>query len=131
MPAGRPSGGSRTAPGSSREPTRPATPTSSSPCSRVRRLTAFLIEAFRDAGLAAGGFGRASNGNIVVSKLEVAVLPAHGGDPLPGQLIRAEADEEQQKSLHQCYHEKLDGPVKRAETARDAATKSLADFRNT
>ena len=55
-----------------------------------------LIEVIPDAALADGGFGRAGNGNIVVSKLEVEIEPAEGGDPVPVKLARAEADYEQQ-----------------------------------
>lgn len=50
------------------------------------------IEALPDPSLADGGFGRAGNGNIVVSKVEVAIEPADGGDPVPVKLARAEAD---------------------------------------
>jgi hypothetical protein len=193
-----------------------------------------MIEVIPDATLAAGGFGRAGNGNIAVSKLEIAVVPADGGDPVPVELARAEADYEQpnwpatavlsgqqgkgwaidgndpakrqprhlavfpaaaqgvsensrllvrirqetldrhnlgrfrmavtgfdpalmgvgglsipaevtdalavdrdqrmaerQDALRTFYREKVDGPIKRAEAARDAARKSLADFRTT
>ncbi|MEX1076676.1 MAG: PSD1 and planctomycete cytochrome C domain-containing protein [Pirellulales bacterium] len=38
---------------------------------------------------------------------------------------------QQQDDLRKFYREKVDGPIKRAEAARDAAKKSLADFRNT
>jgi hypothetical protein len=55
-----------------------------------------LIEVIPDAALADGGFGRAGNGNIVVSKLEVEIEPAEGGAPVPVKLARAEADYEQQ-----------------------------------
>ncbi len=190
------------------------------------------LEVLPDPSLAAGGFGRAGNGNIVVSKIEVEIEPAEGGDPVPVKLVRAEADyeqknwpaaavlagqkgkgwaidgndpakreprqlvvfpaarvnvsensrlvvrirqeafdghnvgrfrltvtegdptlmgvggltipepvqaalavsgdkrsNEQQQALRTFYREKVDGPIKRAEAAREAATKSLADFR--
>jgi hypothetical protein len=190
------------------------------------------IEVIPDATLAAGGFGRAGNGNIVVSTIEVEIEPAEGGDAVPVKLVRAEADYEQQNwpaaalltgqkgkgwaidgndpakrqarhlavfpaavvnvsensrlvvrirqeafdghtigrfrlsvtgvdpalmgvggpnlpadvtaalavsrderskpqqgALRKFYREKVDGPIKRAEAAREAATKSLADFR--
>jgi hypothetical protein len=190
------------------------------------------LEVLPDASLAAGGFGRTGNGNIVVSKIEVEIEPAEGGDPVPVTLVRAEADyeqknwpaaavltgqkgkgwaidgndpakrqsrqlavfpaaavsvsensriivrirqetlgrhtvgrfrlavsgadpalmgvggstvpkavqaaltvsrdtrsEKQQQALRKFYREKVDGPIKRAEAARAAATNSLADFR--
>ena len=55
-----------------------------------------LLEVIPDAALADGGFGRAGNGNIVVSKLELELEPAEGGGPVPVKLARAEADYEQQ-----------------------------------
>jgi len=191
-----------------------------------------VIEVIPDPALASGGFGRAGNGNIVVSKLEVEIEPAEEGDAVPVKLVRAEADyeqtnwpaaavltgqkgkgwaidgndpalrqprhlavfpaavvnvsensrlvvrirqeafdghsigrfrlsvtgvdpalmgvggpnmppavtaalavsrdkrsKEQQETLRKFYREKVDGPIKRAEAAREAATKSLADFR--
>ena len=54
-----------------------------------------LLEVLPDASLADGGFGRQGNGNIVVSKIEVEIEPAQGGDPVPVKLVRAEADYEQ------------------------------------
>ena len=53
------------------------------------------LEVFPDAALAQGGFGRLGNGNIVVSKVEVEIEPAEGGEPIPVELTRAEADYEQ------------------------------------
>lgn len=55
------------------------------------------LEVIPDASLASGGFGRAGNGNIVVSKIEVEIEPADGGDAVPVKLVRAEADYEQEK----------------------------------
>jgi hypothetical protein len=55
------------------------------------------LEVIPDASLASGGFGRAGNGNIVVTKLEVEIEPADGGDAVPVKLVRAEADYEQTK----------------------------------
>ncbi len=55
------------------------------------------LEVFPDASLASHGFGRSGNGNIVVSRLEVEIEPADGGDAVPVKLVRAEADYEQQK----------------------------------
>ncbi len=53
------------------------------------------LEVMPDPALAQGGFGRRGNGNIVVSKIEVEIEPAEGGDPIPVKLARAEADYEQ------------------------------------
>jgi hypothetical protein len=192
------------------------------------------LEVIPDPALAGGGFGRAGNGNIVVSKIEVEIEPADGGNTIPVKLARAEADfaqqnwpaaavltgqkgkgwaidghapgkrqprhlavfpaaaidvqensrilirirqeafaghtigkfrlsiaggdpavlgvggsnlpaevaaalaverdgrsGPQQEAIRKFYREKVDGPVKRAEAARDAARKSLADFRKT
>jgi hypothetical protein len=50
------------------------------------------LEVIPDESLASGGFGRAGNGNIVVSKLEVEIEPADGGESIPVKLARAEAD---------------------------------------
>jgi len=55
-----------------------------------------LLEVIPDPALADGGFGRAGNGNIVISKLELEIEPAEGGDAVPVKLTRAEADYEQQ-----------------------------------
>ncbi len=55
------------------------------------------LEVIPDPSLADGGFGRAGNGNIVVSKVEVEIEPADGGDAVPVKLVRADADYEQQK----------------------------------
>ena len=53
------------------------------------------IEVLPDATLATGGFGRAGNGNIVVTSLEVEVEPADGAPARAVALVRAEADYEQ------------------------------------
>ncbi len=53
------------------------------------------LEVLPDPSLASGGFGRSGNGNIVVTKLEVEIEPADGGDGIPVKLVRAEADYEQ------------------------------------
>ena len=50
------------------------------------------LEVIPDDSLASGGFGRAGNGNIVVSKLEVEIEPADGGESIPVKLARAESD---------------------------------------
>jgi hypothetical protein len=53
------------------------------------------LEVLPDPSLAEGGFGRKGNGNIMVSKIEVEIEPADGGEPVPVELVRAEADYEQ------------------------------------
>jgi hypothetical protein len=191
------------------------------------------LEVLPDVTLAGGGFGRTGNGNIVVSRVEVEIEPAEGGEPIPVKLTRAEADysqknwpaaavlagrggrgwaidghdpakreprrlavfpatatvvsensriivrirqealdhhsigrfrlaitaadpallgvdgldlpaevetalslapeqrsAEQRTAVRKFYRSRVDGPIRRAETARDAAKKSLADFRN-
>jgi cytochrome c553/uncharacterized membrane protein len=50
------------------------------------------LEVIPDESLAAGGFGRGGNGNIVVSKIEVEIEPSDGGESIPVKLARAEAD---------------------------------------
>ncbi len=60
-------------------------------------LGGIRLEVIPDPSLAAGGFGRSGNGNIVVSKIEVEIEPADGGDAIPVKLARAEADYAQQK----------------------------------
>jgi hypothetical protein len=54
-----------------------------------------LLEVLPDPSLADSGFGRKGNGNMIVSKIEVEIEPAEGGDPVPVKLVRAEADYEQ------------------------------------
>ncbi len=53
------------------------------------------LEVLPDPSLADGGFSRQGNGNIVVSRIEVEIEPADGGDPIPVKLTRADADYEQ------------------------------------
>ena len=54
------------------------------------------LEVLPDASLAGnGGFGRAGNGNIVVTKLEVEIDPPGDAKAIPVKLKRAEADYEQ------------------------------------
>jgi hypothetical protein len=59
------------------------------------RFGGLRLHVLPDAKLAAGGFGRADNGNIVVTAVEVAIEPAGDGAPQPVDLVRAEADYEQ------------------------------------
>lgn len=54
------------------------------------------LEVLPDASLAGdGGFGRAGNGNVVVSKLEAEIDPPGDARAIPVDLKRAEADYEQ------------------------------------
>ena len=54
------------------------------------------LEVLPDASLAGGGgFGRAGNGNIVVTKLEAEIEPPGDAKVIPVELKRAEADYEQ------------------------------------
>ncbi len=53
------------------------------------------LEVLPDTSLASGGFGRAGNGNIVVSQVELEIEPAEGTAAIPVPLVRAEADYEQ------------------------------------
>jgi cytochrome c553 len=59
------------------------------------RLGGIRVEVLPDAGLAAGGFGRAGNGNIVVSRIEAEIEPPGDAKPIPIELVRAEATYEQ------------------------------------
>lgn len=47
----------------------------------LRGITALRLEALPDESLFEGGFGRGSNGNFVLTGLEVTATPASGGDP--------------------------------------------------
>ncbi|MBM4021096.1 MAG: DUF1549 domain-containing protein, partial [Planctomycetes bacterium] len=60
-----------------------------------RSFGGLRLEVMPDTALPGGGFGRAGNGNIVVSGIEVEVRPAGGGPAVPVKLVRAEADYEQ------------------------------------
>lgn len=77
-------------------------------------LGGIRIEVLPDASLAAGGFGRAGNGNIVVTKIEAEIEPP-GDDAkvIPVELTRAEASYEQNewsaKSVLQLKGEKSKG----------------------
>ncbi len=60
------------------------------------RFGGLRLHVLPDAKLAGGGgFGRADNGNIVVTAVEVALKPAADGGLQPVDLVRAEADYEQ------------------------------------
>ena len=78
------------------------------------RLGGIRLEVLPDAGLAGdGGFGRSGNGNIVISKVEAEIEPPGDGKVIPIELVRAEADYEQQgwpaKSVLQAKGEKAKG----------------------
>jgi hypothetical protein len=60
------------------------------------KLGGLRLEVLPDASLAGGGgFGRAGNGNIVVTKLEAEIEPPGDAKVIPVELKRAEADYEQ------------------------------------
>jgi hypothetical protein len=59
------------------------------------RFGGLRLHVLPDTKLAGGGFGRADNGNIVVTAVEVALKPVGTGAPQPVDLVRAEADYEQ------------------------------------
>ncbi len=60
------------------------------------RLGGLRIEVLPDATLAGnGGFGRAGNGNIVVTKIEAEIEPPGDAQVMPVELVRAEATYEQ------------------------------------
>jgi len=59
-------------------------------------LGGLRLEVLPHEGLGGGGgFGRAGNGNVVVSKIELEILPPGDCQPQPVTLARAEADYEQ------------------------------------
>jgi hypothetical protein len=78
------------------------------------RLGGIRIEVLPDASLAGdGGFGRAGNGNIVISKIEAEIEPPGEGKVIPIELVRAAADYEQKgwpaKSVLQTKGENAKG----------------------
>ncbi len=58
----------------------------------LKGITGIKLQTINDAALAAGGPGRAANGNFVVSELKLAIAPAAGGDAAPVELSGASAD---------------------------------------
>jgi hypothetical protein len=60
--------------------------------SDLKGITGIKLQAINDAALAAGGPGRAANGNFVVSELKLSIAPAAGGDAAPVELAGASAD---------------------------------------
>ena len=60
------------------------------------RLGGIRLEVLPDAGLGGdGGFSRAGNGNIVVTKIEAEIEPPGDAKVIPVELVRAEASYEQ------------------------------------
>jgi hypothetical protein len=55
-------------------------------------ITGLKLEALNDAALAAGGPGRAANGNFVVSELKVSLAAAGSEESAPVELAAASAD---------------------------------------
>jgi len=58
-------------------------------------LGGLRLELLADASLAAGGFGRGGNGNVVVTRIEAEIDPPGDAQPIPVVLTRALADYEQ------------------------------------
>jgi hypothetical protein len=57
----------------------------------LKGITAFRLESIPDASLPAGGAGRASDGNFVLSRFSVTAAPlGQGNKPLVGRFIRIE-----------------------------------------
>ena len=59
-------------------------------------LGGIRLELLSDESLAQGGFSRAGNGNIVVTKIEAEIEPPGDAKVIPVELMRAEASYEQQ-----------------------------------
>ncbi|NBT14583.1 MAG: DUF1553 domain-containing protein, partial [Planctomycetia bacterium] len=95
------------------------------------RLGGLRLEVLPDASLAGdGGFGRAGNGNIVVTKLEAEIEPPGDAKVIPVELVRAEANYEQERwpatSVLQLKEEKgkgwaIDGHVPEKRVPRQIA----------
>ena len=80
------------------------------------KLSGLMLEVLPDDSLAAKGFGRSSNGNIVLSQLNV-FLESDGEKPKPIKFDRAEADYSQPRwevtNLLASQHKKLNAKLKR------------------
>ena len=63
--------------------------------SAVRRIAALRLDALAHSSMTNGGPGRAANGNIGLSRIQVFVTPAKGAAPREIKIGRAEADFEQ------------------------------------
>jgi len=59
-------------------------------------LGGIRLELLPDTSLAQGGFSRAGNGNVVVTKIEAEIEPPGDAKVIPVELMRAEASYEQQ-----------------------------------
>ena len=59
-------------------------------------LGGIRLEVLPDASLADGGFSRAGNGNVVVTKIEAEIEPPGDAKVIPVELMRADASYEQQ-----------------------------------
>jgi hypothetical protein len=60
------------------------------------RLGGIRLEVLPDASLTDGGFSRAGNGNIVVTKIEAEIEPPGDAKAIPVEFVRADASYEQQ-----------------------------------
>ena len=58
----------------------------------LRGITALRIEAMPDASMFEGGFGRGSNGNFVLTGIELTATPKGGGEPLTVAFTNAQAN---------------------------------------
>ena len=80
------------------------------------KLSGLMLEVLPHESLAAKGFGRASNGNIVLSQLNV-FLESEGKKPKPVNFDRAEADYSQPNwevaNLLTAQHKKINAKLKR------------------
>jgi hypothetical protein len=61
----------------------------------LRQLTGLRLEALADPSMVKGGPGRAANGNIGLSHIQIFAAPAGGGEPHEIKLAKAAADFEQ------------------------------------
>ena len=61
----------------------------------LRRLTGLRLDALADPSMVGGGPGRAGNGNIGLSRIQVFAAPVGGGEPHEIKLAKAVADFEQ------------------------------------
>ncbi|MGB8855015.1 MAG: PSD1 and planctomycete cytochrome C domain-containing protein [Pirellulales bacterium] len=59
------------------------------------KIGGIRLELLSDASLAAGGFGRSGNGNVVVTKIEAEIEAPGDAKVIPMELVRAEASYEQ------------------------------------
>lgn len=64
----------------------------------LRRITALRLDALAHPSMTKGGPGRAANGNIGLSRLQIFAAPGKGAKPREVKIGRAEADFEQNQS---------------------------------